>query len=99
LPPHSDECTGCFSIEDESGETIQPLPNFAAALDALTDTLQPFLNTLTDDVTHAEVQKELADALPAFHADIEAFQQAISEQEAAWKEQKTTNGDLKQAVD
>nr|AAU82151.1 type I restriction-modification system DNA methylase [uncultured archaeon GZfos11A10] len=94
-----DEGAGCFSTEDESGETIQPLPDFAAALDTLTSTLQPFLSTLADNAAHAEVQKELVDALPAFHADVEAFQQALTEQEAAWKRQKTTNGDLKQAVD
>ncbi len=94
-----DEGAGCFSTEDEGGVVIQPLPDFAAALDALTRTLQPFLGTLPIDAAHAEVQKELAEALPAFHADVEAFQQARTEQEAAWKEQKTTNGDLKQAVD
>ena len=37
--------------------------------------------------------------MPAFHSDIEAFQQVLAEQEAAWQQQKTTNGDLKQAVD
>ena len=93
-----DEGAGCFSAADENAETIQPLPDFAAALDALRDTMQPFLDTLAEDAAHAEVQKELAEALPAFTADVEAFQRAVAEQEAAWKEQKTTNGDLKQAV-
>jgi len=94
-----DEGASCFNTEDGNGETIQPLPDFATALDALTDTLQPFFDTLADDGAHAEVQKELVEALPRFHADIEAFQQALIEQEAAWKEQKTTNGYLKQAVE
>ncbi|KAF5409925.1 MAG: hypothetical protein C5S47_08185 [Candidatus Methanogasteraceae archaeon] len=94
-----DECAGCFSTEDENGETIQPLPDFAAALDALTDTMQPFIGTLDDNAAHAEVQRELAEALPAFHTDVGAFQQALAEQEAAWAQQKTTNGDLKQAVE
>jgi type I restriction enzyme M protein len=94
-----DECAGCFSTVDKNGETIQPLPDFAAALDALTGTLQPFLGTLDDNAAHAGVQKELTEALPAFHADVKTFQQAIIEQEAAWKEQKTINGDLKRAVD
>jgi len=94
-----DEGAGCFSTEDESGETIQPLPDFAAALDALTNTLYPFLDMVDDNAAHAEVQKELAEALPVFHADVEAFHQALAKQEAAWKQQKTTNGDLKQAVD
>ena len=94
-----DEGAGCFNAKDENAETIRPLPDFTAALDALNDTLQPFLDTLAEDAAHAEVQKELAEALPAFHADVEAFQEALAEQEAEWKNQKTTNGDLKQAVD
>jgi len=94
-----DEGAGCFNTEDDNGEAIQPLPDFADALDVLTDTLQPFLDTLDENAAHAEVQKELAEALPAFHADVEAFQEGVAEQEAAWKEQKTTNGDLKLAVD
>ncbi|MDA2933651.1 type I restriction-modification system subunit M [Acidobacteria bacterium AH-259-D05] len=94
-----DEGAGCFSAEGQNDETIQPLPDFAAALDALNDTIQPFLDTLAIDGAHAEVQKELAEALPAFTADVEAFQQAVTEQETAWKKQKSTNGDLKQAVD
>ena len=94
-----DEGAGCFNTVDENGETIQPLPDFADALDVLNDTLHPFFDTLADDGAHAEVQKELAEAQPVFHADVKAFQQSIAEQEAAWKDQKTTNGDLKQAVD
>ena len=94
-----DEGTGCFNTEGENGETTQPLPDFAGALDVLNDTLHPFLDTLADDGVHTEVQKELAEAQIVFHANVKAFQQAISEQEAVWKEQKTTNGDLKQAVD
>jgi type I restriction-modification system DNA methylase subunit len=94
-----DEGTACFSAKDESGEVITLLPDFTAALNVLTDTLQPFLNTLTEDAAHAEIQKELAGALPAFHADVKAFKQAVIEQEGARKKQKATNGHLKQAVD
>ena len=94
-----EEGASCFSVEDENGETIQPLPDFVATLDALSSTLQPFLDTLADNAAHAEVQKELAEALPTFHADVEAFQHAITEQETTWKQQKTANGTLKQAVE
>ncbi|MEA3396391.1 MAG: N-6 DNA methylase [Chloroflexota bacterium] len=83
-----DEGAGCFSTEDKNGKTIRPLPDFAAALDAL-----------AENAAHAEVQKVLAEALLVFHADVEAFQQVVTEQAAAWKTQKTTNGALKQAVD
>ncbi|HUT86768.1 MAG TPA: N-6 DNA methylase [Candidatus Heimdallarchaeota archaeon] len=94
-----DEGAGCFNTEDEGGKAILPLLDFAAALDALTGTLQSFPDTLPEDAAHAEVQKELAEALPTFHADVEAFQQSLAEQETPWKEQKTTNGGLKKAVD
>jgi type I restriction enzyme M protein len=94
-----DEGVSCFSAEDENDEDIRPLPDFATKLEALNDTLQPFLDTLDKDAAQAEAQKELAEARDVFHADVEAFQEALAEQEAAWKEQKTTNGELKQAVD
>ncbi|MBW2558313.1 MAG: N-6 DNA methylase [Deltaproteobacteria bacterium] len=94
-----DEGAECSNTEDENGGTVRPLPDFTAALDALNNTMKPFLDTLAENAAHAEVQKELADALPLFHADVEAVQKALAEQEMAWKEQKTTNGELKKAVD
>jgi len=94
-----DEGAGCFNTGGENGETSQPLPDFAAALNSLNDIIQPFLNTLADDALHAEVQKELTGALPVFHADVKVFKEALDEQETAWQQQKTTNGDLKQAID
>jgi len=94
-----DEGLKCFSTEDENGEEIYPLPDFATALDTLTNTLQPFIDTLAKDAAHADVHKELVEALPVFHADIKAFQKILIEQVASWKQQKTTNGDLKEAVD
>jgi type I restriction enzyme M protein len=93
------ECAGCFNTVDENGEPIQPLPDFAVALDNVSHTMQSFLDTQAEDAAHNEVKKELAEAIPVFHTDVELFQQTLSEQETAWKEQKTTNGDLKQAVD
>jgi len=94
-----DEGAACFHTEDADGETVQPLPTFTAALDALTETLRPFLDTLTEDGAHAEAQRELAATRATFHADVAAFQQAVAEQAAAWPRQKTTNGALKEAVD
>jgi len=87
-----DEGAGCFSLRDENKDLIHSLPEFEAALDT-------FLKTLPSDAAHAEVQRELAEARLAFHNDVEAFQKIIVEQEAAWKNQKTTNGELKLAVD
>ena len=94
-----DEGTGCFNIEDDNGEIIKPLPDFTVALDSLNDAIQPFLGTLADDAPHSDVKNELAEALPVFHADVEAFKETLNEQETVWQQQKITNGDLKQAVD
>lgn len=47
----------------------------------------------------AETQKELNEALPDFKSDVEKFNKDLAGQQAAWKKQKTTNGELKKAVD
>ncbi|CAG0961222.1 partial putative type I restriction enzymeP M protein, partial [Anaerolineae bacterium] len=57
------EGTACFSGKDDDGEAIEPLPAFTASLDALLDAIQPFLKTLAKDAAHAEILKELNDAL------------------------------------
>jgi type I restriction enzyme M protein len=92
------EAAACFNVEGENGECISPLPDFATAIDALTDTLQPFLDTLPTDAAHAEVKQDLDEASSAFHGGVETFREALSGQEEAWKMQKTTNGELKKAV-
>ena len=94
-----DEGTACFSGTDDDGEAIEPLPAFTASLDALLEVLQPFLKTLAKDAAHSEALKELNDTLPTFKADVEAFKKAVAEEQAAWKKQKTTKGELKKAVD
>ncbi|MCP4696337.1 MAG: N-6 DNA methylase [Gammaproteobacteria bacterium] len=94
-----DEGAACFSLEDENGEIIRPLPDFAAALDALSDILFRSESAPRRGSSRIEVQKELAETLPAFHADLDAFQKAVTKQKTAWKKQKNSNGALKQAVD
>ncbi len=93
------EGNGCFTAQDDDGRQIEPLPSFIASLDTLQDSLRPFLKTLPAHSPHAEVLKELDDASPTFKSDVDTFQKALVEQQAAWKKQKTTNGELKKAVD
>ncbi len=83
-----EEAAACFTAENESG-TIKPLAEFSASL-------QPFR---MEDAKVADPQKELTEALAAFLADVEAFQKALARERAAWKTQKTDNGELKKAVD
>ena len=92
------EAAACFNGEGESGECISPLLDFAAVIDALTDTIKPFLDTLPADAAHAEVKKDLDEAISAFHGGVETFRKALAGQEEAWKMQKVNNGELKKAV-
>ena len=93
------EGEACFLTKDENDDDIHPLPDFISALDVLTDTLQPFLKTLSKDAAHAEVHKELNEAFPTFQSDSAAFQQTLTDQQNIWKIQHGTNGELKKAVD
>jgi len=94
-----DEGSACFLFKDDDGKVVEPLPALNDTLNALYAVLKPFLKTLPPDAAHAEVLKELEDALLVLRTDIDAFKKAIAEEQAAWKKQKTTNGALKKAVD
>jgi type I restriction enzyme M protein len=93
------EAGGCFTAQDDNGDQVEPLPSFVASLDKLRNAMQPFLSTLAHDAAHIDVLKELNDALPAFKIDVEAFKKVIAEQQTAWEKQKSSNGELKEAID
>lgn len=94
-----DEGEGCFTAQDDDGEEIEPLPSFTGSLTTLRKALDLFLKTLPADGPQTEPLKELDEAAPTFKSDVDAFQKVVAEQQAAWKKQKTTNGELKKAVD
>lgn len=54
---------------------------------------------MSKDSPLSEVLKELDDASPTFKADVDAFKKAVADQQATWKKQEITNGELKKAVD
>ena len=74
-----DHAAACFNSQTENGQTPPALPDFAATLDALNEALHPLLNTLTDDTTTADLQKELDAALTMFRTDVQAFQRTSEE--------------------
>jgi type I restriction enzyme M protein len=88
-----------FTMKDDEGETVEPLPDFIAALATLRGAVEPFIKTLDVGAIHESPLQELDDAIPLFKADVEAFQKTVSEQQEAWGQQKKTNGELKKAVD
>jgi len=94
-----DEGEGCVSGRDYDGWNLQPLPGFVVSIAALRKVLHPFLTTLPEDGPHVQIQKELDEINPLFEADMDAFQKTVENQQALWKKQKTTNGELKKGVD
>ena len=93
------ESEGCFKAQDDNGDRITPLPDFSSSLESLKKAVTPFIKTLGKDGAHSEVWSELDTAIPAFTKDVEAFRSELSKQQTAWKKQKTSNGELKKAVD
>jgi type I restriction enzyme M protein len=92
------EGAACFTAKDEDGKTVEMLHDFINAITSLRGAVEPFIKTLAKDALHADSLKELDEAIPLFKADIESFHKSVSEHQAAWKQQKTTNGELKEAV-
>ncbi len=94
-----EEASRCFVDTDEDGNKVEPLPSFSNSIRVLRETLQLLLDILPDDGPHAEVLRELEDARNTFQADMTAFQEVVAKEQTAWIEQKTTNDELKEAVD
>jgi type I restriction enzyme M protein len=93
------EGDACFSYENDDGNLVEPLPAFSTSLGALRQALQPFLKTLGEDTPPSEVAQELDAAAQTFSVDVEAFKKALGSEQAAWKNQRTTNGALKEVVE
>lgn len=93
------EAAACFDAEESRDQSSSRLPDFIAAFDDLVGMLKPFLDTLPSDAVQAQTQQELDRARSDFHAEVEAFREALVLQEAAWKMQTTDNSELKKAVD
>jgi len=94
------EGASCFMTQDDDGKPVEPLPDFITSLGAMRSVIEPFLKTLDKETPHAGgAIKELAAAIPMFNADVDAFRKSATEQQAEWRNQKTTNGQLKKAVD
>lgn len=93
-----DEGAACFTLQADNGAPGPPRPDVIQALTALRSAAEPFLKILPKGAPHAEPLTELDNALPVFKADVEGFRKTVTEQQAAWGQQKTTNGELKQAV-
>jgi type I restriction enzyme M protein len=84
---------------NEAAEKEEPLADFTAKLVDLLTVMQPFIESLPEDAAVTEPLLELNKALPAFEEDITVFAKDCAVQKVAWKTQKTSNGELKKAVE
>jgi len=96
-----DEGHACFESETEEGEPARPpaeqahpLPDYAKAIAALADGIQPFLDGLPKDGPHGETFSELKDARRTFDRDIGRFRDAVTGAEARWEETPDTSDGL-----
>ena len=79
-----DEARACFERERGDGETSPPLAEFLDTIDALHETLAPFLETRPKAGPHAEVLAELNEARRRFAESVEQFESRAGDAKAAW---------------
>ena len=79
-----DEAHACFERERGDGETSPPLAEFLDTIDALHETISPFLKTQPKAGPHAEVLAELNETRQRFADAVEQFESRTGDAKAAW---------------
>ncbi|MEX2492882.1 MAG: N-6 DNA methylase [Nitrospirales bacterium] len=90
----ADEAQACFEVEDDLGQTFQPLPDFRKALNALRNTLAPFLNSQPKTGPQAGVLQELEKETGLFEQDIDQFCKSAQQTGKQWDAAPDTNAAL-----
>lgn len=89
-----DEAQACFELEDEAGNTEQPLPEYFEAMKLLGKSLMPFLDRQPKTGPQAEVLKELGKEAALFDQDIEQFRKSAQKAAKQWEAAPDTNAAL-----
>jgi len=87
----ADESLACFHLEDDAGNSVQPLQDYSEALKALGEILMPFLSSLSQTGPHTEVLAELAKEAEQFDRDVELFRKNAQKAEKQWEAATDTN--------
>jgi type I restriction enzyme M protein len=88
------EARACFETADREVGAIHALPDYQTALTDLRRVMQPFLETVSADATHAEVRRQLEEACKTLNIDAEAFKSAIEAERKQWQKQAKDNAGL-----
>jgi len=89
-----DETQGCFELKVETGQTAQPLSDYAEALGALEKVLAPFLNNQPKTGSQVETLKELEKETKLFDQDIEEFRNSAQKAARQWEVAPNANAAL-----
>jgi type I restriction enzyme M protein len=93
------EAAKCFNGNDDDGNGVKPLPTFISSVENILESIEPFLDTLKKGAAHEDVLAELETMLKVLTEDVAAFQKELGREQAYWKNQKTSNGKLEEAVE
>jgi len=85
------EAQDCFELNDETGQTTQPLPDYAEALKALRKILATFLKSQPKTEPQAEVLTALEKETKLFDQDIKQFRKNEQKATRQWKAAPDTN--------
>ena len=93
-----DEAQACFESENEDGEPIRVLPEYAKSLAALRDELQPFLKAQPKKGLHAEALAEFDKGQKLFANDVERFKADVAKSVSRWEKAPDTSPRLNKLV-
>ena len=95
----ADEGLACIEWEDEDGETFRPVPAFLEAVDALQQTLTPFLKTQPKTGPHAEPLVEFREERKRFAGNLARFRTRAGKAPAQWERTPDTAAALDKLVE
>ena len=92
------EVCACFETKNEDSDTIYPLADYQKALVDVKKAMQPFLDTVPNDATHAEVLLQLEEGSKTFEQDVDAFRSSTDAETAEWEKQERDNSALNEGT-
>lgn len=92
------EARACFEQNDKDSQEINLLAGYERAIGDLKKAMQPFLDSLARDASHAEALQQLEDGNQTFVQDVDAFCSKLKTEAEKWEKQESTNDALNEAT-
>ena len=96
-----DEASSCFKVDDNSNgsENIFPLPDYVNGLANLKNAMQPFLDTLSNEMAHKRILHQLERKSKDFEQNINIFHSSVETENKEWEKQARDIDSLKNTID